>query len=218
MKSPLGVSTPVRPMLIPVIELVPSAFALVERADPTGEDGWCAYWKAALADRNLAFEPIEKRSWAVSLDSLTDLNALRTVVMVASLDDTAELANVGPISGGYALTDGDHLIWHSGCCADLSDLASWRQLLTTTSESMFLAHHFIRSVVVDDTVSLTICGEYAKEEEAQVCIIETVHVKEMLENALAQVTRFQRRLTDALAGHVPISKIEQLVVQLTQTK
>jgi hypothetical protein len=130
------------------------------------------------------------------------------------LGDTVE--RVRSLSGGYALCEGARCLWHSGCCADLRDLAIWRSLLRDApQEATWLAHAFFSTKRRPGSVDLFVQMEGSAEID-QFEISEGL-IDAMLVNAHLEVLHFQARLDDALAGHVPDISRRQIAQRLTMT-
>jgi len=197
--------------LVPVLELEPRVFSTTSRLyplqtnDPSLE-AYIAFWKACIGDRGLAFEPIMPHSYCVALEALT------ARASDEDIETTVRLAK--RIHGGYALRDGDHIVSHFSCCADLPDLVTWRLIFAAPpQEKQWLAHSYVSSGFEGDVVRVSILGEYDRGE-GDVLEVPRSRVEPMLAEAEATVRAFAKRLLP-IAGAAGWPDAEKTVELLT---
>lgn len=122
--------------LIPVLRCEPFWFAREDRLPPAGTykdmpEEWHRYWLPSLADWGIkGLTPIEPGSWHVPTSQFTDAVLLNRVLeaifhdlMQTGFDIDLECM---PLLGGLALRSQSQVLVVPGCCADLGDLAGWR--------------------------------------------------------------------------------------------
>jgi hypothetical protein len=123
--------------LIPVLRLEPSQFAAQGRSSPSGvyedmPEEWHRYWVESLADARISgLTPVERGSWHVPTSEFTDLARLRRVLEVTfqNLEEAGFSIDLEclPMLGGLALRQSQKVLIEPGCCADLGDIACWRE-------------------------------------------------------------------------------------------
>jgi hypothetical protein len=203
-----------RPALVPVIELEPAKFALVQRELPTAHTTeqtellWQQYWQAAIADRWLSLEPIFPGSWSVALESITTLDDIRKIITtIYNVNESLE--EMSSLAGGYALADGNQCMWHAACCADLTDISTWQRLVTASCQPQWIAHTFVRSEISDGIITLFMQQEHDREE-TQSFSFACADVEPMFATAEQRVAEFRERLELALVGHVATDHLKAL--------
>jgi hypothetical protein len=123
--------------LIPVLKFEPFRFAAESRCSPSGvyedmREEWYRYWLESLADSGITgLMPIERGSWHVPTSEFTDPALLRRVleVIFQNLLEAGFSIDIEclPLDGGLALRCQSQVLIEPGCCADLGDVAGWRQ-------------------------------------------------------------------------------------------
>jgi hypothetical protein len=123
--------------LIPVLKFEPYLFAAEGRSSPSGiyadmPEEWYRYWLESLVDSGITgLAPIYRGSWHVPTREFTDL-ALLGIVLERIFRQLSEAGfsidlECMPLLGGLALRTQSEVLIEPGCCADLSDIAGWRQ-------------------------------------------------------------------------------------------
>jgi hypothetical protein len=123
--------------LMPVLKFEPFRFAVEGRPSPSGiyedmPEAWSCYWVESLADARIkGLKPIERGSWHVPTTQFTDPALLRRVLEVTFQNLLQGGFSVDleclPLDGGLALRCQSQVLVEPGCCADLGDIAGWRQ-------------------------------------------------------------------------------------------
>jgi hypothetical protein len=123
--------------LIPVLKFEPFRFAAEGRSSPSGfyedmREEWYRYWLESLADSGITgLMPIERGSWHVPTSEFADPALLGRVLEVIfqnllEAEFSIDLECL-PLDGGLALRCQSQVLIEPGCCADLGDIAGWRQ-------------------------------------------------------------------------------------------
>jgi hypothetical protein len=125
--------------LIPVLKFEPFRFATEGRSSPSGvyedmREEWYRYWLESLADSGITgLMPIERGSWHVPTSEFTDPALLRRVleVIFQNLLEAGFSIDLEclPLDGGLALRCQSQVLIEPGCCADLGDVAGWREVV-----------------------------------------------------------------------------------------
>ncbi|WP_434044829.1 MULTISPECIES: hypothetical protein [Sorangium] len=136
--------------LRPVVELEPGAYGCAPQPS-TGP--WTAeesetYWRACLRGGGIVgVDPITPGSWLVPLDALRSDDLIRRVLQVHFADGSpADLDEIGPLCGGFALVDGGATLILPTCCGDLGDLDNWRaaaELRSESREMLWIGHPWL---------------------------------------------------------------------------
>lgn len=123
--------------LIPVLKFEPFQFAAEGRLSPPGfyedmPEEWHRHWVESLADSGISgLTPVERGSWHVPTSEFTDLALLRRVleVIFQNLQEAGFSVDLEclPLLGGLALRQSQNVLIEPGCCADLGDIARWRE-------------------------------------------------------------------------------------------
>jgi hypothetical protein len=142
--------------LIPVLELEPFRFAAEGRSSPSGvyedmPEEWYRYWVESLADSGISgLVPVARGSWHVPTSEFTDLARLRRVLEVTfqNLEEAGFSVDLEclPLLGGLALRQSQNVLIEPGCCADLGDVAGWREAVghrRTEWRSLSLGHPWV---------------------------------------------------------------------------
>jgi hypothetical protein len=126
--------------LVPVIEMMPTDYALTDRPLPSGatKDEYSRYWSACLTDSGIeGLQPIGLRH--IPIRQLTDAHTLKRVVhqhrFENASDDTEEVLDrfsdpdeyLSAFPGGYALMVNERVVCTPRCCGDLADISSWQE-------------------------------------------------------------------------------------------
>lgn len=124
--------------LIPVLELAPFDFGAEGRPMPSSNyqdmpEEWHRYWLASLADGGITgLMPVQQGSWHVPTREFSDRANLRRVLelIFQKRAETDAAPDWGPLNGGLALRcQSRNVLIEPGCCADLGDVANWRQVV-----------------------------------------------------------------------------------------
>ncbi|WP_438025690.1 hypothetical protein [Sorangium sp. So ce233] len=136
--------------LVPVVELEPGAYGSAPQ--PTTSP-WTAeesetYWRACLrAGGVVGVAPVVPGSWLVALDVLDSPELLHRVLHVHFADGVpADLDEIGPFCGGFALVDDGEILVLPTCCGDLGTLDNWRiatELRTNSPEMLWIGHPWL---------------------------------------------------------------------------
>ena len=123
--------------LIPVLKFEPFRFAVEGRSSPSGyyenmPEEWYRYWLESLADSGVTeLMPVEKGSWHVPTREFTDSAVLGRVLEVIFQNLSERGLSIDleclPLDGGLALRCQSQVLIEPGCCADLGDIAGWRE-------------------------------------------------------------------------------------------
>ena len=126
--------------LIPVVNLEPFRFAAGDRLAPSGiyedmPEQWYRYWLHSLADSGIRdLMPIERGSWHVPTSEFSGpipLGRLLEVIFQNLLKAAFSIdLHCLPLDGGLALRcQCQNVLVEPGCCGDLGDLESWREVV-----------------------------------------------------------------------------------------
>lgn len=212
--------------LRPVLELEPSHFGSADR--PAGapssaaeEDG---HWRACLRQAGLVdVAPIVPGSWLVPLEGLSRLSTLETIIRIHFTDDMpATEDEVGPLSGGYALTDGSDVLVLPTCCSDLGDLESWRAAANNANdhpEMLWIGHPWLSAWQQGPLLHLREEPEYPQPSDPAEFAVEPDKLRGAVAEAQAVVDAFRGQLElvlpsllGLLGGALSASAVARLLV------
>lgn len=117
--------------LRPVIELSPGHFG---SCPDVGPGPWTdeqvdRYWRACLAESGIVdLRPIQPRSWLVFASDIAAPFPLNKILEahLEMLGRPADLDELSPLEGGFALCRGAQPLLLPSCCGDLRNLADWK--------------------------------------------------------------------------------------------
>lgn len=139
--------------VINTIEFAPSDYAknnyeFPDNKQENQEDLRLGYWKKSLADSGITdIEPIEKTSWLVDVEKISD-TTLKILVEneLKDVDTNNFEEELIALSGGIVISDNNKILITTNCCGDLTDLANWETVFQDNSNEwtqLWIGHPFV---------------------------------------------------------------------------
>jgi hypothetical protein len=202
-------------------------YAAPERTTPVGSDEgeWARYWQASITDAGLELTAIVEGSWFVSVAQIQEPSALMAFLQVALKYCGIEhpeamtqetLEQIGPPLGGYILRVSDQTLVLPGCCADLSNIEGWLEVVEqrpTDWHSLWNGHD---SPTGELRVRFAAPSYVVAPDAGRHVEVEQTAFEGAVQRAWAEVHAFRRRMALVAGTMVPKEVVEETARILTE--
>ncbi|MBB4037846.1 hypothetical protein GGR21_003767 [Dysgonomonas hofstadii] len=124
--------------IINTLEFAPYDYAKENHKSPIYDDtdeDWYIYWKRCMHDSGLSYlEPIQKRSWLVNIDTISNTDFRILAEVKKSDKDLGEELEKEFYGGIVIIPENEEIKLTTSCCGDLSNLEEWENIFTDTNQ------------------------------------------------------------------------------------
>jgi hypothetical protein len=213
--------------LVSVLELEPGRFTARERPLPSGSGRevpheWDRYWRDALADAGIVgLTPLRPGSWHVPTNQLQDRTMLG-LILAATLESWGGAESLTDpdgkpvLDGGLALCQADEVLAEPACCADLGNLADWREAAAYRGPEwrmLWIGHPWLS--VRHEHCWLVLSGPHESDSPVARWAVSPEDLDAAVDQAQTGLEDFAARLLPAVAAVVGDGSARRIARKLT---